>query len=328
MGSLPDTDPALAWRTVHDTVGGFPFVPELPARGPGADMIGRATAVCADLPVDLQPAGWRLVARPGRESRRAADLLARDLDAAEVALEGYQGPLGMAVCGPWTLAAALELGRGGPALGDPGAVRDIAAALSEGVADLVGQLRRRVPGALIVVGLDEPTLPAVLAGHIHTASGFATVRAVESGPATAALAGVLSAATAAGAVPSAHCCAADPPLALFRAAGARAIGADLALLGRAELDVVGECVDAGVGILAGVLPTVEVGGCDRGVVAAVARVREVWRRLGFDPATLTGSMAFSPACGLAGATPAVAARILRAVAEVARRLADEPQVRG
>ena len=61
----------------------LPHLPELPARGPGADMIGRTAALLIDLPVDLQPSGWRLADRPGRDLRRPRDLLARDLDALE-----------------------------------------------------------------------------------------------------------------------------------------------------------------------------------------------------------------------------------------------------
>ena len=83
VGSLPGTDPAEAVRVVLGELPDLPHLPELPARGLGADMIGRGAALLVDLPVDVQPSGWRLVDRPGRDARRAADLLARDLDALE-----------------------------------------------------------------------------------------------------------------------------------------------------------------------------------------------------------------------------------------------------
>ena len=38
-------------------------------------------------------------------------MLAHDLDALEEAADGYRGPLKIQVCGPWTLAATIELAR-------------------------------------------------------------------------------------------------------------------------------------------------------------------------------------------------------------------------
>src|SRR5206468_11351663 len=43
----------------------------------------------------------------------------------------------------------------------------------------VAEVSRRVPGARVIVQLDEPSLLAVLAGRIPTPSGFGTVPAVE-----------------------------------------------------------------------------------------------------------------------------------------------------
>ena len=44
---------------------------------------GRGALFLTDLHIDLQPAGWRLVDRPGHDERRGRDLLERDLDAFE-----------------------------------------------------------------------------------------------------------------------------------------------------------------------------------------------------------------------------------------------------
>ena len=107
VGSMPGTDPYDSLRVVLDECPDLPYLPELPARGPGADLVGRGAALLVDLAVDLQPSGWRLVDRPGRDLRRARDLLARDLDTAEELLAGYTGPLKVQATGPWTLAAGL-----------------------------------------------------------------------------------------------------------------------------------------------------------------------------------------------------------------------------
>ncbi len=65
IGSLPGTDPAEAAALVLGELPDLPHLPELPARGPGADMVGRGAALLVDLPVELVPSGWRLTARPG-----------------------------------------------------------------------------------------------------------------------------------------------------------------------------------------------------------------------------------------------------------------------
>ena len=63
-----------ALRVVLDELPDLPYLPELPARGPGADMIGRGAALLVDLHVDVQPSGWRFVDRPGLDQRRAPSL--------------------------------------------------------------------------------------------------------------------------------------------------------------------------------------------------------------------------------------------------------------
>jgi hypothetical protein len=178
VGSLPGTDPREAVRTVLGLLGDLPFLPELPERGPHADLVGRSTALLVDLPVDLQPTGWRLVGRPSRDGRRAADLLARDLDALEEAASSAPPPaLKVACAGPWTLAASVELTRGDKVLADPAAVDDLAQSLAEGLLRQLQDLHARLPDTRLVLQLDEPSLPAVLAGRVRTASGFGTLRA-------------------------------------------------------------------------------------------------------------------------------------------------------
>lgn len=292
VGSLPGTDPVEAARVVAGELPDLPHLPELPGRGPGADMVGRAFALLPDLYADLQPSGWRLVPRPGLDTRRARDFLAWDLDAAEQAWEGYAGPFKVQVCGPWTLAAGVELQRGDRALSDRGAVRDLADALHEAVGAHVAEVRRRIPGADVVVQLDEPSLPAVLNGRVPTASGFGTLRAVPRHEITAAL-------RAEGR--GVHCCAGDVPLDVLR--GAAFVSLDLALLGTRQYDALAELLDGGTVLFAGSTDS-----------DAVARLR---RSLG------VGRIVVTPPCGLAGATPDGARATLKRVREIATRLAEE-----
>src|SRR5690348_8217175 len=146
VGSLPGTDPLEAQRLVFGELPDLPHLPELPARGPGADLTGRTAALLVDLPVELTPGGWRFAGRPSRDLSRARSMLSADLDALEEVADSYQGPLKIQVCGPWTLAATIELIRSqDPALADPGAVADLLASLAEGIAAHVADVGKRVP---------------------------------------------------------------------------------------------------------------------------------------------------------------------------------------
>jgi hypothetical protein len=304
VGSLPGTDPVEACALVAGELPDLPHLPELPARGPGADIVGRGAAFLADLYVDLQPSGWRFVPRPGADGRRALDYLARDLDAAEQAFDGYAGVFKVQCAGPWTLAAGIELHRGDRALADSGAVRDIAAALAEGVARHVQDVRRRLPNATVLVQLDEPSLPAVAAGHVPSASGFDVLRVPDGSELRDRLNAVLDA-TGAGV----HCCASDVPLALLERAAF--VSLDLTLLSTRQYDALGELVENGARLLLG-------GGTDQ-------QVRDLWRAVGHPAAWLPERVVVTPTCGLAGCSPEEARAALRRARETARRLAEAPE---
>ncbi len=256
VGSMPGTDPLEAIRLILDELPDLPHLVELPDRGVGADMIGRTAGLLIDLPVDTTTRGWRLADRPGRDMRRAQSQLARDLDALEEAADGYQGVLKLQVCGPWTMAVSLELARSQePVLADPGALRDLTTSLAEGVAAHVAGVAARVPGARLLLQVDEPSLPMVLAGEVPSASGFNRVRAVEEADAVSGLRAVLSVTSAPTLV---HCCGMSAPVGIIRGAGADAAGIDLGVLRRGEEEVLAEAVEAGLGIFVGAVPATPV----------------------------------------------------------------------
>ncbi|MDQ1678717.1 MAG: hypothetical protein QOC93_3861 [Actinomycetota bacterium] len=323
VGSFPGTDPAEALRTVLGEVPDLAFLPELPARGPGAELIGRGATFLVDLPVQLAPSGWRFADRPGRDLRRSQDLLERDLDALSDAAEGYEGVLKIQSAGPWTLAAGIELPHGEKSLSDHGAVADLAGSLAEGLAAHVAQIRGRVPGARVLLQLDEPSLPAVLAARVRTASGLRTLRGVEESVATQTLARVID---AAGVPVVVHSCARDVPLELLRAAGAAGVSVDLSLwdlTSARDLDALGEYLDAGGALFAGVLPAVDGGLPDAGRVAEP--VRRLWQHLGLPAEHLRQQVVLTPACGLAGAGEDYARDVLALLRDGARKLSEDPE---
>jgi len=320
IGSWPGTSAREAVRTVRDLLVdgegvGLPHCPETPARGPGAEIIGRAAGLLVDLPVDLQPSGWRFVDRPGLDASRTSALHREDLDELAEAYDGYVGPLKVQVAGPWTLAASLRLNRGERVVADPGAVADLVASLADGIQGYVGDVRRLVPGAEVVLQLDEPSLPAVLEGSLPTSSGFGRARAVDPQVVMRGLEAVLCAHAGATVV---HCCAASAPLPLLRAIGAGALAIDLTAATSARWESVAATLDAGTGVWIGCLPT-DGSGTDLG---ARALVLEGFERSGMGSEALRG-LVVSPACGLAGLTPQGARTVLRTALDTARRLGEE-----
>ncbi len=159
----------------------MPWLPEFPARGPWAGMVGRALGLLDGLGAELSAGEWRLAAVPGLDQRRAKAALRDDLDVLEENAQGLAGPLKVAVTGPWTLASAVLRPLGGRVLGDRGARRDLAQSLASGVRGLVADVERRLPGVEVLLQVDEPSLPAVLAGGVPTEGGYFRHR----GPSTA-----------------------------------------------------------------------------------------------------------------------------------------------
>jgi hypothetical protein len=319
IGSLPGTDVAEAQRLVLGELPDLPHLPELPARGPGAELIGRTAGLLVELPVELYAGRWRVAAHPGRDLRRTRDLMERDLDEMTAYASEYPGVFKVQAGGPWTLAAGLDLPLGGPVLHDAGAVRDLTASLAEGLRAYVAEVAARLPRARVLLQLDEPSLPMVLAGRVPTESGFGTLRAVEEATAAAGLRQVIE---AAGVPVAVHCCAPDVPLGVIRSGGAAAVALDLELV--AELDPLGEAIDAGLGLLAGAAPARPAPAGRAPSSAEVAdRVRQLWDRLGFPATRLSGQVVVTPACGLAGAPAEYARAVLKACREAGRRLAED-----
>ncbi|MFH8222838.1 methionine synthase [Streptomyces sp. NPDC018057] len=321
LGSMPGGDAREAVKTVTGTFEDFPFLPELPARGPGADMIGRTAGMLVEMYARVEPSGWRLGDRPGRDTRRARSWLGEDLDALEEFTQGHEGALKVQATGPWTLAAALELRNGEAVLSDPGACRDLTASLAEGLRLHLAEVRRRVPGARLVLQLDEPSLTAVLRGQVRTASGYRTHRAVDRQIVEAGLRDVLGAHAEGPVV--VHSCAPDVPFALLRRTGAAGVSFDLSLLTERDDEAIGEAVEGGTRLFAGVVPTTD--GPLSDPAGSVMGVRTLWRRLGLRPELLARSVTLTPACGLAGASPAYARQALAHCVRAARSLADNPE---
>lgn len=326
VGSWPGTDPREAATVIVGELTGLPHLVELPARGVGADLVGRASALLVDMRFDTTPRGYRLAARPGSVSRRASDLLRTDLDALQEAWEnaGLRGsgrPVKVQAAGPLTLAAQVELAGGHRVLTDRGAGRDLAESLAEGLAAHITEVGSRLE-AEVVLQLDEPSLGAVLAGSLRGASVLNTVAAVPEPEALAILETVLA---PQGVPTMVHSCASPPPLAFLRQTSAAALGFDLAAVsGSTGLDALGEALDAGKQLVLGLVPTTRPATAPiwREIAEPGARLVD---RLGFPRADLARRVTVSPACGLAAAPLSWARDALRLAVDTAKAFAQDPE---
>ena len=340
LGSMPGTDPVEAAATVVGELPLLPHLPELPARGVGADVIGRTAGLLVDLAVEVVPSGWRVTARPGRDHRRATDLLQFDVDALDTACAGTRPEwVKVQATGPWTLAASVELHTGHRVLTDRGAVREFAASLREGLRVHAAEIAQRT-GARVLVQLDEPSLPAVLAGALPTASGWGTVRSVSAPDAQDLLRELV---TGLDGPVVLHCGAANPPVRLLAGTGAAGLGIDATLpvfagdtAVPAALDALGEVWDAGTPLLLGLVPAVAprratptadapTDGGDPGLKALARRAFDLADRLGFARTRLGDLAVPTPTGGLAGATPEWARRAMALCHDLGQAFVDPPE---
>jgi hypothetical protein len=307
LGSLPGTDMGAALRLVFDEPGPLPTLPELPARGPWATMTGRATALLVDMPVEFTAGEWRLADHPGADARRARATLRDDLDMAEESAQGYSGALKVTVAGPWTLSAVLLRPLGGRVLGDRGARSDLAQSLAEGVSQHLEAVARRFPGATLVLQVDEPSLPAVLAGSIPTEGGFFRHRAVTEQEVATTLAR-LSALTTDSLL---HSCAPGLPIGLVTAGapdGAGFTGVSLDASRGFDPDAVSAAVESGSDLFWGIASPDRAPSVDRYVRDALSGLRPL--ELGD---SLVDRLWLTPTCGLAGAEPQMIRPIFKAL---------------
>ncbi|MEV7660996.1 hypothetical protein [Paenarthrobacter sp. NPDC089316] len=322
LGPWPGNDPAEAIRTIRGELGDphLPFLPELPARGVGSDATGRTGSLLMDLDIDVQPYGWRLVDRPGKDARRARSALATDINVlADVAgaEEVSARELKVQLLGPLSLAAGLHLHNGERALLDYGARRDIAQSLAAGVAEHLLKVSAAVPGARIVVQVDEPDIASVMAGTIPTASGYRTLRSIHGEEVTGAWRLVIEALTAAGAVETVISVPEiEAPIDRVLAAGADGVAVPLKALTTRQWEQLAGAVESGKRVWAGALPTDDPRAQLPRTAEVVESIWKPWRQLGLPASGLAG-LRVTPSTGLGDFTPSAAKDVLAKLTQIA-----------
>lgn len=327
LGSWPGQEAAEAMRVIRGELGAphLPHLVQLPDRGVGADAVGRTAALLLELPVDVQPHGWRLVDRPGKDYRRALSWLAADVNILAETIgteETGGGELKIQLRGPLSMAANLSLHNGERALRDAGARREILQSLTAGMVEHLQKVAEVSRGARMVVQLDEPEVDRVLTGRIPTASGFRTLRAVAEQEVLAAWRTMAEAARAAGAVEVAVIApVAGAPLEKTAEAGLDAVGVPAAELSPARREAMAEMIERDQRWWAGVLPTSRPHADVPQVSEIVDAVVRPWQELGLPLGRLV-QVRLTPSSGLAGYSPAAARKVLERLTQAASALND------
>lgn len=322
LGPWPGEDPVEAARIIRGELGSphLPFLAELPDRGVGSDALGRTASLLEGLAVDVQPHGWRLVDRPGKDLMRARSALSTDLNVLADVVGAEDTPaaeLKLQLRGPVSLAAGLHLHNGERALIDHGARRDLAASLAAGVGAYLRRAAAAAPGASLVVQLDEPDIAAVMAGTIPTSSGYRTLRAVAGSEITESWRLVIDALRAAGAaeiVVSVQ--EVEAPFDRILAAGADGFAVPLRALTSRQWEQIAGAVESGKRLWAGTLQTDDPAAALPRVAQAVETLWRPWRQLGL-PATALGSVRVTPSAGLAAYPPSSATAVLTRLTQLA-----------
>lgn len=321
LGEWPGTDAVEAEKAIRGELGSphLPFLAELPDRGIGSDAVGRTAALLVDLHADVQPHGWRIVDRPGRDAARAASALSADLNVlADVvgSEERSAEELQVRLLGPLSLMAGLYLHNGERALADPGARRDIAQSFAAGMDEFLARVQVAAPGARLAVQLAEPEAARVLAGLLPTASGYRTIRSLPAAEARTAWESVIDALRAAGAEQVfVQLDTWEAPIDGVLEAGADGVALPAPSLTVPQWERLAEAVESGKHLWLGVLPLAPPPSMrTRDIAESLLRP---WRQLGL-PERELGAVRVTPAESLASLTPE------RATAALARtvKLAD------
>ncbi len=317
IGSMPGTDPREAVAVIAGEVA-LPFLPELPARGVGGDLIGRAAGLLTGIPVDYVHRTYRLSASPTAETRRARDFLRWDLDALEEhwerrGLVGSAEVLKIQACGPFTVAAQVELRGGHKAVRDRGALYDIAESLAASLVEQAEELRRRI-GVRVVVQLDEPSIGEVLDGTVTPLTRLDPIAPVPVHD----VAETLETFAAQVARPMLlHSCAA-PRWELFARLPSYGLALDFTRLRARDYDPLGAILDAGRVVAAGVVPVADPGLAPERIADELAdRLAGLGDRMGMPRSMFGEQFVVTPVCGLAGAAPSWARRALAIASTVA-----------
>lgn len=322
LGLWPGHDPLETDRIILGELGEphLPFLPQLPQRGVAASTVASAAAVLIELPVDLQSYGWRLVQRPGADLQRARSFLSSDLNIlADLvgARETRLTELKIQLMGPLSLAASLHLPMGERAISDQGARREIAQSLGTGLGEYLRAVHGAVPGARIVLQVNEPEAGRILAGTIPTVSGYRRIRAVPRSEVRASWQEFIEAARTAGANETVL---AVPKTAFSNAleSGAEGVSVSLEKTDSSDWELFAAAIEADRQLWLGIDTILDSQLSTRQRAEALWRS---WRTIGL-PATALSQLRLTEATELTALSPTVAKSVLGRLVDLSDALGE------
>ncbi len=322
VGSMPGSDARAAAEVIAGEVE-LVHLPELPGRGLGADMIGRCAALLVDMPMDVTPSGYRFKTGNSTMGRRARDMLRADIDALEEIWEtrGLGGPdhwVKVQICGPFTLAASVEIAGGHKALHDRGAWSDVVDSIAEGAATHAAEIRRRL-GARVLIQIDEPLVDRVIEGSIKPLSRFDVINPVPSQVVAEHIDALIDVVDGPVLL---HHCGERFPWQMVAQTKLWGVSLDAAHVKAANLDGLGEFLDGGSVVALGAIPSTDPG---RELPAehVVTSVTKIIDTIGLSHDVFTDQMLITPGCGLAGADAAWTKQALALATTVAHALPQQ-----
>jgi hypothetical protein len=261
-----------------------------------------------------------LVDRPGKDAQRARSALSTDINIlADIAGTEEVPATGIKIqlMGPMSLAAGLYLHNGERALLDFGARRDIADSLAAGVVEHLQRISGALPGAGIVVQLDEPDIAAVMGGTIPTASGYRTLRSIAGEEVAGAWRLVIDALRAAGAIEIVVAVQEiEAPIDRILEAGADGVAVPLKALTTRQWEHLAGAVENGKRVWAGAMPTADADAMLTRTKDVVESIWRPWSQLGL-PASALSALRVTPATGLAHLKLSTAREMLTRLTQVA-----------
>lgn len=322
LGSMPGTSAHESLGIITDTLTDLVHIPELPARGPGGEMIGRTLGLLhridEDFSIETTPSGWRIARGENRIMRRANSWLNEDIDELEAIAHEHSGLLKMQIAGPWTLAASIELINGHRLINDMGAVHDYAQGISAAVSQFLSEARRRFPHARWVIQVDEPWIGGVLRGQVPTRTGRGSLPPVDGQTVQHILTNIAQSIHDEDAFAWIHTCANQPPLELMLKSGFDGISVDFGLLQNGDEEFITDMWDKNVVLIAGLNAAVT-----NNSQQLLNPVIEFARKVSAPLDSLKNYINLSPTCGLAfSENPASELKTLVGAVDILRELEE------
>ncbi len=276
FGDLSDTP---------DGVRGLPFLPHLPARGVGADDLGRTASLLTDIPVELGSHGWKLADHAGTDLSKARRCWEHDLETLAIAGVGHRA-LTVHVVGPWTLVATLFLARGDRVLADFGAVHDVAQSLGQGIAVLIDRIRALVPDIALTVQFDESLLSQVNVGAVSTFSGYSRLPAVRGPELVDVLSSVFKQVHECDVQSVVHLGSAWEGIPVVALSGAGAVGVTLGAWNEQGWGLAARALERGVALWSGLPPALVAQRSGSAATKLAELISVPWGRIGLAPRDL------------------------------------------